>query len=97
MELLWNASVLRICKRDTGVTSHAVPKVDAQPQSETTGVAIGTVKDRTGAIIIQMTDSTKVSGKRLAARLAVCIDASVFRRLKSVAFHTHHFSDSIPI
>lgn len=83
---------------DTGVAAHAVSKVNAQSQSKTANIAIGTVKNGSGTVIVQVTDATKVLGKgSFASRLAVGIDAAIFGRLQGVATHAHDFRDSVPV
>jgi hypothetical protein len=83
---------------DTGVAAHAVPKINAQSQSETTNVAVRTVKNGSGTVIVQVTDATKVFGKgRFASRLAVGIDAAIFGRLQGVAAHAHDLRDGVPV
>ena len=64
------------------VALHAVSEINAQSQSETANVTVGTMKNRSGTVVVQVTYPTKVLGKgSLFPRLAIGIDAAIFGRL----------------
>lgn len=71
------------------VATHTVTKVDTKAQPHAAGVAVGAMENWTRAIVIQVANSAKILGKWFSIGFAVGVDASIFRGLQSIAFHTH--------
>jgi hypothetical protein len=78
---LGDAAVVVIRQRNAGVASHTVPEVNPEPETRPASVAVGTVKNRTGSVVVEMAYPTKVLGKGLSPRLTPRIDASIVRGL----------------
>jgi hypothetical protein len=96
LQLLRNAMMTVILQRHTGITTHTVSVVNTQAATQSTTIAVGTMKNGPGPIIVQMTNPTKVLGKRLV-RVALGVHAAIFGGLQRIAHHTHDFRDGVAI
>ena len=97
LKFLRDASVLLVVQRHASVTAHAVAIVNTQPVPKTAGVAIRTVKDRTGTVVVQVTNPAKIARERFVRRITIWIDTAIVGRLKRCAHHTEHFGYCVSI
>ena len=97
LKLLRNALVILVIKGYAGVATHAVTKVNAKTPSKTTRIAVRTVEDGARSIIVEVTNTAKVLGKRPTPSFAFYVDTFFFGGLQSVALHTHDFGHRVTI
>jgi hypothetical protein len=97
LKFLRDASMFLIRKRYASVAPHTMSKIDPKTLSHPTNVTIGAMILGLGTIVVQVANSAKILGKGLTIRFASGVDASVFGRLKCVAFHAHDFRHGVSI